>query len=62
MPPDNGPYDEPRPFRVGDRIIEKQHNSHPKVIETIAEGHYIMARGLRLTRISWRNINRYRHA
>lgn len=49
-----------RAFRVGDRIIEKQHNSDPRIIEEIVEGHYLIVRGFRRTRIAWRNINRYR--
>jgi hypothetical protein len=48
------------PFSVGDRIIEKQHNSDPRTVQRIAPGEYVVVQGFIRTKIAWRNLKRYR--
>jgi hypothetical protein len=48
-------------YRVGAVICERQHNGYERTIVTAVEGHYVMTRrGNRTSRISWRNLGRYR--
>lgn len=49
-----------RDLKPGDRIVEKQSGSTPKTVERVVPYHYVMARGLNLRRIAWRNLSRYR--
>jgi hypothetical protein len=44
-------------------IEEKQHNGTTRAVLSVVENHYVMTRGIpsgRVTRISWRNLHRYR--
>jgi hypothetical protein len=53
---------QPCPFKVGDRIIEKQHNSDVRRVIEIKPGRHIVCQGFRRTKIAWRNLKRYRLA